>query len=396
MFAIAARQMGYGVHVFSPEAVTPAGQVADREWTASYDDLDRLTAFAQHVDAVTLEFENVPLLALNHLERFVPVRPGPRVLEAAQNRLKEKRTLREKGLPTADFAAIHSQEELTRALEQFGGRGVLKTASWGYDGKGQQTLNSRSDLSLVWKSFSGSAKPASAIADADSQNTSPQAAPAPAEQTAGRDSLSEAILESFVDFSRELSIIVVRSPQGEICCYAPILNAHDNHILDVSVVPAADFPRAVIQQAQEIAIEVMRSLDVVGVLCVEMFLTQTGDLLINEIAPRPHNSGHLTIEAHATSQFEQQVRSICGLPLGSTRLRKPAAMANLLGHVWKESRQPCWPAVLKHPEVHLHLYGKAEARPGRKMGHLTALAESASEAEHLVRAARRELIEHSP
>jgi 5-(carboxyamino)imidazole ribonucleotide synthase len=358
MFAVAARQMGYGVHVYSPEAETPAGQLADREWTASYEDVDRLTAFARHVDVVTLEFENVPLAALNHLERFVPVRPGPRVLEAAQNRLNEKQSLRNSGLPTADFAAIHSLEELTRAIARFGGRGVLKTASWGYDGKGQQMLDSRADLPQVWEKFAG----------------------------------LEAILEAFIDFRRELSVIVVRNPQGDICCYAPILNAHRNHILDVSVVPGDDLSESLAEQAKEIAIEVVRALDVVGVLCVEMFLTRDDRLLINEIAPRPHNSGHLTIEAHATSQFEQQVRSICGLPLGSTRLRKPAAMVNLLGDVWSDRRQPCWSAVLRRPELHLHLYGKSDPRPGRKMGHITALAESAALAEQLVRTARQDLV----
>lgn len=357
MFALAARRLGYGIQVYSPDAASPAGQIADREWVADYDDLETLRNFARHVQVVTLEFENVASSALNHLEQFVPVRPNAPVLEAAQNRLKEKTTLRNIGLPTAAFQAVASLEELSTALPRLGGRGVLKTASWGYDGKGQKSVRSGDDLPALWQAFSG----------------------------------TQAILEQFVDFRLELSVIAARNPQGDIRCFDPIINQHRNHILDVSTVPAIQLTVQQARQALEIATTLMQSLDVVGVLCVEMFLTQQGDLLINEIAPRPHNSGHLTIDAHLTSQFDQQVRAICGLPLGSTQLRQPAAMANLLGDLWVPGQAPAWTRALSEPGMMLHLYGKSEARPGRKMGHLTCLANDSQAAEERVRVVRDEL-----
>ncbi|WP_437187232.1 5-(carboxyamino)imidazole ribonucleotide synthase [Planctomicrobium sp. SH668] len=358
MFAIAARQLGYGVQVYSPEGHSPTGQVADREWAGNWDDLPRLKEFASRVDVVTLEFENVPVNALLYLETFVPVRPGPKVLESAQNRLKEKTALRGFGLPTAEFAAINSLEELNATLNTFGGKGILKTASWGYDGKGQQMITPESDLAEIWSRFDG----------------------------------AEAILEKLVNFAFELSVIAVRNPAGEIACYAPILNHHQHHILDISVAGAPQITPELTRRAREIATVVMDKLDVIGVLCVEMFLTLDGELLINEIAPRPHNSGHLTIDAHATSQFEQQVRAICGLPLGSTELQQPAAMANLLGDIWPKDHPPRWEAVLRHHGVNLHLYGKAQARPGRKMGHLTCTADDAQTAEAAAIMARNELL----
>jgi len=358
MFAMAARQLGYGVQVYSPEGHSPAGQIADREWCGAWDDYARLKEFAQRVQVVTLEFENVPISTLSKLQEWVPVRPGPQVLEVAQNRLREKRSLRHYGLPTADFASISNLLELRNALQQFGGRGILKTASWGYDGKGQQLLHGTEDLSQVWKCFEG----------------------------------QEAILEQLIEFQFELSVLAVRNTAGEIACYDPILNHHRNHILDVSLSGAPEITPVIAQRAREIALTVMESLDVVGVLCVELFLTTQGTLLVNEIAPRPHNSGHLTIDAHITSQFEQQVRSICGLPLGSTAPFQPAAMANLLGELWPAQGVPEWDAILRHPDIKLHLYGKEAARPGRKMGHLTCLANQAGEAEAMIRAARDELL----
>lgn len=359
MFAIAARRFGYGVQVYSPEGNSPCGQVADREWCGQWDDFSRLKEFVKRVQVITLEFENVPVETLEFLQEHVPVRPGPGVLAVAQNRLREKGTLREHGLPTPEFRAIRSLPELVSGLQEFGQRGVLKTASWGYDGKGQVRLTEASDLSEVWTQFEK----------------------------------GDAILEQEVDFEFELSVIAVRSPSGELACYEPILNHHRNHILDVSVAGSPRISLALAEHAKEVALAVMESLDVVGVLCVEMFLTRGGDLLINEIAPRPHNSGHLTIDAHVTSQFEQQVRAICGLPLGSTALRQPAAMVNLLGDLWPPTAQPRWEAVLKRHGVRLHLYGKSEARPGRKMGHLTCLAESPEIAEAAARLARDELKE---
>lgn len=357
MFALAARQLGYSIQVYSPDGYSPAGQIADREWTGHWDDTARLKEFAQRVQVVTLEFENVPVSTIHQLEEWVPVRPGPTVLEAAQNRLREKTALRKCGLPTADFASINSLMELRTQLQAFGGTGILKTASWGYDGKGQKKIDRTNSLPEVWEQFTG----------------------------------QEAILEQLIDFQFELSVIAARNVQGEIACYDPILNRHRNHILDLSLAGAPEMTPEIARQAREIAMTVMSELDVIGVLCVELFLTTDGRLLVNEIAPRPHNSGHLTIDAHVTSQFEQQVRAICGLPLGSPEMRRPAAMANLLGDLWPEEGNPCWEAVLRHPEVKLHLYGKSEARPGRKMGHLTCLAENAQAAEAAVIRARDEL-----
>jgi len=361
MLAIAARRYGYGVQVLSPDLNSPAGQVADREWGSQYSDIDRLKDFVRRVDVVTLEFENVPVETLNVLEKFVPVRPGPIVLETAQNRLKEKRGMRAFGLPTANFIEVNSAEELKEGLSRFGQQGIIKTASWGYDGKGQQRLSPGDVIETVWQGFAG----------------------------------QPAILEQLVDFECELSVIAARNPQGEILCYEPILNEHSHHILDVSTSPSSRFSPAMVQRAQEIARTVVESLDVVGVLCVELFLTRSGDLLINEIAPRTHNSGHLTIEAHETSQFEQQLRAICGLPLGSVRQRSPAAMANLLGDLWVDGQTPDWTAALKTPGANLHLYGKPAARPGRKMGHLTCLAESPEKAESLARSVRQQMIPRS-
>lgn len=357
MFAMSARRLGYRVQVYSPDSDTPAGQLADREWTADYDDLDSLSAFAAEVDVVTVEFENIPSLTLEHLEQFVPVRPGPHVLHAAQNRLREKTALQNSGLPTAPFAAISSEAELRSHLEEFGGRGVLKTAAWGYDGKGQQILSGGEDLPAIWSEVAG----------------------------------QEMILEGFIDFQHELSVIACRNPAGETVCYDPILNDHRNHILDLSICPAEPIPAAIRREAREIGMQVMSSLDVLGVLCVEMFLTRDGRLLINEVAPRPHNSGHLTLDAHHVSQFEQQVRTICDLPLGTTEFCQPAAMANLLGDLWINGRQPNWSNVLAMPGVTLHLYGKEEAKPGRKMGHLTALGDTPQEAARLALAARESL-----
>lgn len=357
MFAIEARRLGYGVQVFSPDKNTPTGAVADKEWSASYDDFAALDKFASSVDVVTLEFENISTEALNRIEKQTPVRPGPQVLEVAQNRLREKSAMQSFGLPTAPFAAIDSLETLQSKLNDFGGKGILKTASWGYDGKGQQMVSNDDDLAAVWESYAG----------------------------------AETILEGFVDFTRELSILGIRDANGNFDCFDPIVNDHANHILDVSLAGPGLFEPKTIQAARDIVRTVMESLDAVGVLCVELFQTRNGELLVNEIAPRPHNSAHLTIDAHYCCQFAQQVRAICNLPLGSTKLRQPAAMANLLGDLWPASGDPDWSKVVPFPDIKLHLYGKKEAKLGRKMGHLTALAESVDAAETLVKNARQSL-----
>jgi 5-(carboxyamino)imidazole ribonucleotide synthase len=355
MFAIAARRLGYRVHVLSPDDDTPTGQVADLEIRAAYDDLDAVAKFARGVSVVTFEFENVPAATTAACERFAPVRPSGSVLATTQNRLREKTFLRQAGIPVTPFWPVRSLEESTSALELSGYPAVLKTAAWGYDGKGQARLASSDDAHRVWPQFAG----------------------------------GEAILEAFIDFQCEVSVVAARGLDGNVVTYGPIENSHANHILDLSLLPAR-VSTHVAADAVELARSVLVQLDVVGVLCVEMFVDRQDRILVNELAPRPHNSGHLTIDACTTCQFEQQVRAVCGLPLGSPRQHAPAAMANLLGDLW----QPCspnWQAALAHQDVKLHLYGKVEARPGRKMGHLTALADTAEAAASRVQAARQAL-----
>lgn len=355
MFAIAARRMGYRVHTLSPADDTPTGQVADLEINAPYDDLDAVGAFARGVSVVTFEFENVSAAAAEAASRFAPVRPAGGVLHVTQHRLREKTYLSERGFPVVPFEPIRSEKDLAEGLRALGVPAVLKTAGWGYDGKGQIKITREGDVASAW----------------------------------GRLDADEAVLEKWIDFESELSVVAARGLDGQIVDYGAIGNSHERHILDVSVAPAR-VPAHVAQEAAKIAHSVLESLDVIGVLCVEFFLTRDGNLLINELAPRPHNSGHLTFDACVTSQFEQQLRAICGLPLGSNELVRPAAMANLLGEVWSDG-EPRWSAALAFPEVKLHLYGKSEPRPGRKMGHLTALASSADQAERLAIAARRAL-----
>ncbi|MEM8738507.1 MAG: 5-(carboxyamino)imidazole ribonucleotide synthase [Planctomycetota bacterium] len=349
MFTHAAHDLGYRVHVLSPDADGPAAQVADRHTAADYDDLPAVHAFAAQVAAVTYEFENVPAACAAACAEHAPVRPGTPVLATAQNRLREKNTLRAHGVPVGPFAPVTSEAELRDALETIGLPAVLKTADGGYDGKGQRILRRSDDAVYAW-------------------------------QDLGQ---RPCILEALVDFEQEVSVVAARSADGEIRCYGPIANTHRNHILDVSVVPAGA-PAPVEQQALDIAHKIMRDLDVVGVLCVEFFQTRArpdaaGQMLVNELAPRPHNSGHLTLDAYAASQFEQQVRAVAGLPLAPVELRQPAAMVNLLGDLWPPDGSPPWP-VIDADHLHLHLYGKHTARPGRKMGHLTALARTPHEA----------------
>ncbi len=355
MFAIAARRMGYRVHVLSPDNDTPTGQVADLEIESPYDDLDQVEQFARQVDVVTFEFENVPSATTQAVERFARVRPSGELLHTTQNRLREKTFLQNAGFPVTPFRLVHDFEQLESAVDQLGLPAVLKSSHWGYDGKGQALLRSPNDLSDAWASI-------------------------------GPD---EAVLEQFVEFESEMSVIGARSVGGQFVCFDPIANHHVNHILDLSVAPAG-LPPKTDKDAMEIARELFEKLQVVGVLCIEFFVTRDGGLLINELAPRPHNSGHLTIDAHVTCQFEQQVRAVCGLPLGATTQLRPAAMVNLLGDLWNAG-EPDWNAACSHPDVKLHLYGKQAPRPGRKMGHLTALASSAEIAARIAKQAREKL-----
>ena len=356
MFAIAARRLGYRVHTYSPDHGSPTGQVSDHEVSASYDDVDAVAAFARDVAAVTFEFENVPSRTLDALDGGTVVRPSGHVLHVTQHRAREKTFLVEAGIPVAPFVAIEHERDIADGVARVGTPSILKTATFGYDGKGQVRIDDASMALRAWESIGSRA----------------------------------AVLERVIDFTCEISVIVARGLDGAMADYGAIENSHRRHILDVSVWPAR-VPDRTRAHAVALARRACELLDVVGVLCVEMFVTADGQVIVNELAPRPHNSGHLTIEACSVSQFEQQLRAVCGLPLGETETRAPAAaMANLLGDEWAGG-EPDWAAALRLPGVKLHLYGKADARPGRKMGHLTATADSPDAAEALVRAARRAL-----
>lgn len=356
MFAIAARRMGYRVHTLSPDDDTPTGQVADREVQAAYEDLDAVRDFARHVDVVTFEFENISAAATDAAEEFAPVRPAGSVLHTTQHRLREKTFLSANGFPVTPNETVRSLAELEAALVRLGTPAVLKTAGWGYDGKGQSKIERASDAAAAWSKVA----------------------------------TSEAILEAWVPFKSEVSVVAARGLDGEYADFGVVANTHRNHILDLTVAPA-DVSDRVRRDATEIARAILEKLQVVGVLCVEFFLTHDDKLLVNELAPRPHNSGHFSFDACVTSQFEQQLRAICGLPLGSTELLRPAAMSNLLGDLWTDG-EPNWVAACKLPNVKLHLYGKATARPGRKMGHLTAFGDTPAEAAETALAARDALL----
>lgn len=351
MFAIAARRMGYRVHTFSPDEDTPTGQVSDVEINAPYEDLNAVCKFASAVSVVTFEFENVPAETAAAAAKCTPVRPSGHVLHIAQHRLREKTFLASAGLPVTNFRRVTSMAELRRAAAELGLPAILKTAGFGYDGKGQYRIMSEADLPAAW----------SAVGE------------------------NEAVLEAFVDFEREISVVAARSLHGDFVHFGAVENQHRNGILDISIAPAPVAGKTV-ADAIEIARQVLQKLDVVGVLCVEFFVCTDGSLLINELAPRPHNSGHFTFDANITSQFEQQLRAVCGLPFGSVTQLVPAAMANLLGDLWNGG-EPDWVAATSIPNVKLHLYGKLNPRPGRKMGHLTALAGSTEQAlEDVIRA----------
>jgi len=354
MFTMAAHRLGYRVHIYSPDADSPAGQVADREFQGAYLDDDGLGAFARGVDVVTIEFENVPVSAMQTVMKHSRVAPGPEVLRVTRNRLEEKGFLSNIGLPVVQYESVSSPQELQNFLSgPEVSAVVLKSIEDGYDGKGQTIVS----------------------------------APTDAEAAFQRIGVEHAMAEQKVELDLEVSVIGARGMSGQIECFGPVVNHHENHILDVSVTAGSTVAASVQREALELARTVLEQLDVVGILTVEFFLTTDGRLLINELAPRPHNSGHLSIEAAVTSQFEQQVRAVCGLPLGSMALRQPAAMANLLGDHLAEGKTD-WKSLLHRSDAKLHLYGKSPARIGRKMGHLTATAADAENAEACVRNAR--------
>ncbi len=335
MLAIAAAPLGYRCHIFSPEPGGPAAQVSAAETVAAYDDRAALDAFGSAVDVVTTEFENVPASALEGLAERVPVRPGAHSLRVAQNRIAEKDFVRGLGLETTHYAVVEVGADNAAADARIGRPAVLKTQTLGYDGKGQVVLAAGDDLLLAWRDTLGS---------------------------------RPAILEAFAPIEREVSVVVARAPDGQVASFDPVENRHVKGILDVTLAPAA-IPPALAQAAREGAERVARALNHVGVLCVELFVTEDGGLLVNEIAPRVHNSGHWTIEGCETSQFAQHIRAICGLPLGSTARCANACIKNLIGADVER-----WRALAAHPAAHLHLYGKDETRAGRKMGHVTWLS----------------------
>ncbi len=356
MFTIAARRMGYRVHTFSPDEDTPTGQVADVEVTASYDDLDALRAFASQVAVVTFEFENIPTEAIEAVEAIRPVRPSAVALHIAQQRAREKGFLADKGFPTTPHARAATLDELREAIARVGTPAIVKTAAYGYDGKGQHVAKRAEDAERIFTAIGH----------------------------------QEAVVEKHIHLQAELSVVAARGLDGEMVEYPVFENRHRHHILDLTTTPAR-IPSSIAGRALDITRAILHELHYVGVLCVEFFLSTDGELMVNELAPRPHNSGHLTIDACATSQFEQQVRAVCGLPLGSTELLRPAAMVNLLGDLW-EGGEPNWAGACAIPNARLHLYGKSAPRPGRKMGHITALADSVDEAQDRAIMARDALL----
>ena len=333
MLALAAATLGYRSHVFTPETESPAGQVAAFTTIAAFDDEPALDAFSKLVDVVTIEFENIPVAAVERLVSHVTVRPGANALRIAQDRLAEKEFARKVGGGTADFRAVDSAEQLAEGLAALGLPALLKTRRLGYDGKGQARIERAEDAEAAWKAL----------------------APQPC------------ILEAFVPFQLEISLLVARGADGAMVCYPPVENRHSEGILRDSRVPAAITPD-VAEAARALAEKIATELDYVGVLAVEMFVTPKGEVLVNELAPRVHNSGHLTIEACATSQFEQHIRAVCALPLGDVSLRGRARMRNLIGEDVND-----WRKLIADPRARLHLYGKREIRAGRKMGHVTWL-----------------------
>ncbi|WP_417737719.1 5-(carboxyamino)imidazole ribonucleotide synthase [Rosistilla oblonga] len=355
MFTMVAKQMGYRVVIYSPDADSPAGQVADREIVAQYDDQSAVEDFARQCDVITLEFENIPVETVGWAGAITPVHPDARVLHVAQDRIIEKQTLADAGLPVTPFRPVFNADDVRRAADELGYPIVLKTARSGYDGKGQRILRDPESIEA-------------ALAEL------------------GSDRL---VAEKMIDFQREVSILVYRSRNGSVGTYPLIENHHANHILDYSICPAAGSD-TLRDAARQIALTTAKSLDLVGLLCIELFVQSDDRLLINELAPRPHNSGHLTIEAFPCCQYQQLLRAICGLPLGTEPQTRPAAMANLLGDVW-DGGAPAFENALAIEAVQLHLYGKQDAVPGRKMGHLTATADSIEAALANVLAARDQL-----
>ena len=353
MFVVAARSMGYEVIVLDPDGQSPAGGLASEHLARAYDDREALDYLARHCAVVTTEFENIPADTLAYLAQTVAVHPSADALQVAQHRLREKDFFRAQGLETADFLAIESEADFEGARD-FAFPAILKTATLGYDGKGQ----------VVCDSFA-------ALADAF-------------QQMGGK----SCVLEQRIDLACEVSVVLARSEAGEVTCFPIAENRHAGGILDVTLVPAA-IPAELADKALDAATRIADGLDYCGVLAVEFFISSDARVLVNEMAPRPHNSGHYTLDACITSQFEQQLRMVCDLPAGSCELHRPVAMLNLLGDLWPADGIPPWNEVLACEQAKLHLYGKKEARPGRKMGHINCLGDSREAAESLLEQVRQ-------
>ncbi len=343
------------MHVFEPQPQCPAGAVADKEVNARYEDIDALAAFVRECDVVTYEFENVPAAPLKAVEHLTKLRPHWRVLETAQNRSREKNWLKRNGFPHARFAEVPAGGDVAVGIREVGMPCVVKTADFGYDGKGQLKVLGEGDIQSAVVRFAR----------------------------------EPVVIEQFIDFQCEVSAVVARSESGEIQVFPIAENIHTNHILDFSIVPAR-VPRGVASAAEAMACRIAETIGLVGVMGVEMFVTESGAVLVNELAPRTHNSGHYTMDACAVSQFEQQARAICGLPLVPTDLRSPVVMVNILGDAWRAG-PPNFEAIQSVANARLHLYGKSEARVGRKMGHFNVLAPTVAQALETARALKAAL-----
>jgi len=334
-FVMAAHEMGYRVTVLDPDKNSPAGRLADVHLCTAYDDAAALETMAASCAAITTEFENVPAGTLEYLARTRPVRPSAKAVAIAQNRILEKNFIRDSGLPVAPFVVIEAVADLPADDSEFY-PGVLKVARFGYDGKGQARVSTKADADAAFAGFKG----------------------------------EQCVLEKMLELDYEVSVILARDADGTIASFPTAENIHLHGILDTSIVPARA-PEAIHGKAHQLAMLLAEQLEYVGVMAVEFFVTE-GQLVINEMAPRPHNSGHFTIDACVTSQFEQQVRTLTGLPLGDARMHSFAVMVNILGDIWANG-EPAWGKALEHAQLKLHLYGKHEARAGRKMGHFTLL-----------------------
>lgn len=360
MLSLEARKMGFHILAWTGGDRSGAASTADRIIDKPFEDEDALDEFTSSVEVATIEFENLPIGTLKKVEERIPLRPGCHPVSICQHREKEKKFLTENGFGCANFVLAHDLVSFTKGLSQINSPSIVKTAEFGYDGKGQLRLPkqpSAEEIGQAWNEFDG-----------------------------GR-----VVIEECITLESEMSVLVARTPEGKIVNYDPVENIHRNHILDLSIVPAR-IPQDYLNLACETASEIADCLNYVGLLAVEFFVSSDGRLIVNEIAPRPHNSGHHTINACHTSQFEQQVRAVSGFPLGSSKLLSPVIMMNLLGDLWQDSlTPPDWKNILGIKGISLHLYGKRKACPGRKMGHVTIMADLTEDCIQKARSIRKEL-----